>query len=249
LLTVLLSFSLFLALIIRFMDKQQLRDPAVRSAQDYAPNPMSDLPRDPIVRHSQDPVANGQQAQLLGTGQPAASEQPTAGMTYAARLAGSLPTEGTIAVEDVPQPVAEHSLTARQILAQSTQSTGGELRMQCRLVKIHHDAVGQVPRTFNVREQRVELSDEDEASFVRLEVLDVQGETFDRLFAATQGPLEQPLRWLRPGDWLLMTASPGGRFDRSSSDAYQGLVVTHIEALSANQHQTSSGPAKIVAGR
>jgi hypothetical protein len=154
---------------------------------------------------------------------------------------------------DVPQSASASAhgqhVSIREIVDHSERFFGQEVVLQCRLAKICDDALGKVPRRFDLEGKRIQLDEQEELGFVRLEIVDAQGDTLRCVFARTDGPLRPTLQWVMPGDWLRLTATPGLRYSDASASSDWGLVVIRVDAIDENSHDFTDTTPKQLAER
>ena len=234
------------------------RDPGSQPQGQAAKGNPSDA-ADPDGAPSSTDVSPGQAAPAPAADQPDEGQPPVDGRdtvqraaveTAVAETEASAETEAVaMALDDVPQSVAEDSLTVRGILYRSPRLFGKEVRLQCRFLSSHDDAVGKVPNRFDIDGQMVSLTESEEASFVRLEVMDGGGETLSTVFVSREGRVGQELQWTMPGDWVLVTGTPGVRYGDASGGTTWGLIVTKISAVQENAHDSNESETKKLAER
>jgi hypothetical protein len=157
--------------------------------------------------------------------------------------------EHTLEIDDLPLPMADDCLSIRDVQNSYPRRFGQEVLLQCRLIKVHDAAAGQVPHRFDIDGESFHLKGNDEVGFLRLEVRDTQGDTLQSVFARMDGPLGAELEWIMPGDWLLLTATPGVRYGQSSSEADWGLILIRVAALRENTHDRHEQATKKLAER
>ncbi len=167
----------------------------------------------------------------------------------AARTPSEVSAAIAAAIDIEPLPSADDSLTLREIQFRRSRLFEQEFLLQCRVLQIFDDAVGKVPNSFYVGNRKVDLNASQEADYLRMEVMDCRGETMDSVFVSTQGTVGNELQWTMPGDWVLVTATVGMRYDSTISDLGYGLILTKISALQENTVNTREPDAKKIAER
>ena len=121
--------------------------------------------------------------------------------------------------------------------------------MLCQVLAVHDDAVGKVPNSYYVGDRKIELSESDEADFLRLEVMDPRGDTLDSVFVGRKGTVGSEFQWILPGDWVLVTATVGMRYDNVTSGLTWGVILTKIAALQEHSHESHEAESKRLAER
>lgn len=165
----------------------------------------------------------------------------------------ALLSETSLTSQDVELPInveAKNSMSMRNVTHNMLHFFSRQVDLHVRLVGVYDDATGKVPHRFDVGERKIQLTDADDVNFLRLEVADVDGRSMDGVFVKRTGDLQRKLKWLMPGDWIVISATPGVRYqDESSTADSWGLVLTDITALSQHTHLSGSSGTKKLAER
>jgi hypothetical protein len=151
---------------------------------------------------------------------------------------------------ELPFSVVPNSQSVRSVMNKLIHLFGEQFVMQCRLIDVIDDAQGKVPHRFDVNGQSITLEDEDDVNFLRLEIVDSQGDPMDKVFVERTGELGRKLEWLRKGDWIVVSGTPGIRYESPKSGAAKwGLVLTDISALNEHTHRSDLAEPRKLAER
>lgn len=132
--------------------------------------------------------------------------------------------------DELAVKVPAGTFTIQQFMQSASLLIGKQIRIQCQLLEASH-VDGPLPSKFKIQGETIRINERDAASYRKLRIVDLTGRQFNHAFLDAKGSLSQRFSWVRPGDWLMVSATPGTHYDRKSDRMSWGMIVTDIAPM------------------